>query len=201
MSVRLIWKTEKAEELIAYCARVSSTHQDNPEYEKLLTYLVKNKHWSPFEMAYMCVEIETTRAISPQILRHRSFTFQEFSQRYQKVKDIIIPEIREEHQINRQSSLEPHSEQDKYHEKIDNLYKQSIELYNEMIENGVAKETARMILPLSTKTKLYMCGSLRSWIHYFSIRCDEHTQKEHRDIACAIKEIFSSEFPTISKML
>lgn len=195
--VKLIWNTPNGEKLIAYCARVSSNNQDNPDYEKLIKYLIKNKHWSPFEMANMCVEIETTKGIASQILRHRSFSFQEFSQRYSEVKDIDIPDFRAEHPINRQSSTDEHKYNDGYKEKVNELYKQVFKLYHEMLNDKVAKESARFILPLSTKTRMYMSGSIRSWIHYLQIRLDHHTQKEHRDIAYEILQIFKNEYPTI----
>lgn len=201
MSVKLIWITPNCEQLIAYIARVSSNNQENPEYGKLIKYLVKNNHWSPFEMGNMCIEITTTRAISQQILRHRSFSFQEFSQRYKEINNINIPELRNKHIINRQSSLDIHEKNEYYQDKINKLYNDINNLYNEMKEDNIALECARNILPLSTETKIYMNGNIRSWIHYLQIRTEEHTQKEHREIAFKILDIFSQQLPTIYKAI
>jgi len=201
MSVKLIHCTPGAEQLIAYCARVSSNNPDNPEYEKLLRYLIKHKHWSPFEMANMCVEIETTRGISPQILRHRSFSFQEFSLRYAEATEFIEYEARNQDLKNRQNSLDTVSDEDKkwFMDAQELINMEARDLYNDAIRRGIAKESARNLLPMSTKTKLYMNGSLRSWLHYIDIRTDIATQKEHRDIALACKDIFTEQFPIISK--
>ena len=193
---------ENAEDLIAYCARVSNPkNQMNKESApNLLRYLIKNKHWSPFEMVSMCVSIETSRAMAQQILRHRSFSFQEFSQRYADVNslaDVLEPfELRMAEESNRQSSNREIGHKALYSRAnflLDGLYN----FYNELLEYGVATETARFILPLTTKTKLYMNGTLRSWIHYLDLRCDEHTQKEHRLIAEEVKDILRDNFPTI----
>lgn len=209
MKVSLVSKThpvingiQNAEELIVYCARVSNpSNQMNMETApKLIKYLITNKHWSPFEMVNVCVEIVTSRAIAAQILRHRSFSFQEFSQRYSKALDIEPVEIRKQAITNRQSSTEKILDE-KLNKKIDNHLDLSISLYEELIQNGVSKETARMILPLTTQTTLYMNGSLRSWIHYLDVRAHEHTQKEHRDIAYAIQDILKIEFPNIFEAL
>lgn len=198
MSVNLVWITPNIERMIVYIARVSSTNQDNPEYTKLIKYLIKHNHWSPFEMSNMCVEINTTRAISQQILRHRSFSFQEFSQRYQPVSNnYIIPELRNKNINNRQSSTINHPKEYEYHDKIIKLYEDTNKLYNDMLNDGIAPESARFILPLSTPTKIYMNGTIRSWIHYLKIRDDEHSQKEHQIIAKQIKNIFKDELPSI----
>jgi len=206
MSIKLISATPNAEELIVYMARVSAPHnQDNMETApKLLRYLINNKHWSPFEMANMCVEIETTRAISPQILRHRSFSFQEFSQRYADTGELgsaVIPHLRRQDFKNRQNSIDDLSPDtiSGYYRRISQLYEDAEHLYREMLSNGVAKECARSILPLSTQTRLYMNGTLRSWIHYLQLRCDPGTQLEHRQIAEGIKGIFCEQFPIIGQ--
>lgn len=200
-------KQLNAEELIVYIARVSNpSNQLNSETsDKLIAFLVKNKHWSPFEMVDMTVEIITSRGIAQQILRHRSFSFQEFSQRYAEVTDFETVQLRKSGSTNRQSSLEV------FNPKIDgnieasrlieNHLKESEGLYKSLLSAGVAKECARFVLPITTQTKIYMKGSIRSWIHYLQIRCDEHTQLEHREIALAIKEIFENNFHNISKAI
>lgn len=205
MSVKLIWITPNAENIISFCARVSNP-QNQHNYStssKLLKYCIKNKHWSVFEMASMCVEIQTTRAISPQILRHRSFNFQEFSQRYSSDISIDIPHFRIQDIKNRQNSLDviDNDKQQLLQQKANNLFEQSIDLYNELINDGVAKETARMILPLSTKTTIYMSGTIRNWIHYVQVRCDAGTQKEHRDIALQILSILQEHLPSIADLI
>ncbi len=191
------------EGLIAYCARVSSPHQENLDYEKLLAYCIKHRHWSIFEMVDMTVEIITSRAISPQILRHRSFVFQEFSQRYAKVQRFETYTPRRQDDKNRQHSLDDLDESDKawFGEAQDEIRALSEQKYNEALEKGIAKECARMLLPLNTQTKLYMKGSVRSWIHYIEVRTDMSTQKEHRDIAEDVKKIFISLFPVTSSAL
>jgi thymidylate synthase (FAD) len=193
------------EELIVYVARVSNpSNQLNTESsEKLINYLIKHAHWSPFEMVDMCVEIVTSRGIAPQILRHRSFSFQEFSQRYAKVNAIEPIELRYKGDTNRQSSSEAIDGEDSiyFNEKLEKLFTLSQEIYNEMIDADIAKECARFVLPLASETTLYMKSSIRSWIHYLQIRCDEHTQLEHRLIAEEIKKIFIQNFPSISKAL
>jgi thymidylate synthase (FAD) len=206
MNVELISVTPKAEELIVYMARVSAPrNQDNMETApKLLQYLIKHSHWSPFEMANMCVEIETTRSISAQIIRHRSFSFQEFSQRYADVNELgsaVIPHLRRQDYLNRQNSIDDLSPEDvaNYYRRISQLFEDAEHLYKEMVSQGVAKECARNILPLGTQTKLYMNGTLRSWIHYLQLRCDPGTQFEHRQIAEWIKQIFCKEFPIIGE--
>ena len=173
-NVTLIHSTPDGEKLIAYMARVSNPdNQDNPSYEKLIGYLIKHKHWSPFEMVNMCVEIKTTRSVAAQILRHRSFSFQEFSQRYSKTDAATVQQLRRQDVKNRQNStddLDPFIKQE-FEIKLQQLYDHSYDLYKEMLAAGVAKECARDALPLCTPTKLYMNGTLRSWIHYCDLRC------------------------------
>lgn len=203
------------EELIVYIARVSNpANQLNSETsEKLISYLVKHKHWSPFEMVDMTVEIITSRAIAQQILRHRSFSFQEFSQRYAVATNFEPVQYRKQSIKNRQSSSEEFDPKVPIKmfdgtimhfqatEVIERLIEEAEEIYKALIQAGVAKECARMILPLTTQTKLYMKGSVRSWVHYFQIRTDENTQLEHRQIAIAILKIFQKQFPVITKAL
>lgn len=195
------------EDLVAYCARVSSP-QNQTNFEsapKLLKYLIKNKHWSPFEMIDMTLEIKTSRAIAAQILRHRSFSFQEFSQRYSVANEFQDIELRLQGDKNRQVGEEliskKHPEYDNLNRLISDALSTSQHCYDTMIENGIAKEVARMILPLTTETTMYMKGSLRSWVHYIDLRTEKNTQKEHRDIATECKEIFIKEFPVISEEL
>jgi thymidylate synthase (FAD) len=196
-------KALSPEGLMAYCARVSSPHQETPDFEKLLSYCIAHKHWSIFEMVDMTVEIVTSRAISPQILRHRSFCFQEFSMRYAKAQSIEKYQPRRQDVKNRQNSfddLDPATVAwfDDAQVSMANL---AMEKYEEALEKGIAKECARVLLPLGTQTKLYMKGSVRSWIHYLEVRTDKSTQKEHRDIADAVMKIFREEFPVTSKAL
>jgi thymidylate synthase (FAD) len=207
-SVRLVWSTPDAEQMIVYMARVSAPkNQDNMDTApRLLRYLIKNRHWSPFEMANMCVEIETTRAISPQILRHRSFSFQEFSQRYADTGELgsaIIPHLRRQDNKNRQNSVDDLSPDviASYYRRISQLYEDAEHLYREMLSTGVAKECARSILPLSTQTRLYMNGTLRSWLTYVALREKQGTQMEHMLIAKQAKKIFSEQFPIITEAL
>ena len=202
-TVSLVHTTPDAEQLIAYMARVSNPdNQDNPYSERLIRYLIKHKHWSPFEMVNMCVEIETTRSVAAQILRHRTFSFQEFSQRYAKVaKPAAIPELRRQDTKNRQNSIDDldfYTVKD-FTIKINSLFELSESLYNEMLQAGVAKECARDILPLATPTRLYMNGTLRSWIHYIDLRTDNGTQHEHKLVAKGCKKVFEEQFPLISK--
>ena len=190
------------EDIIAYCARVSNpTNQLNAETApKLLKFLVKHKHWSPFEMVDMTMEIKTSRAIAAQILRHRSFSFQEFSQRYSQAQVLEKLELRKQAEKNRQSSTAKYQNavlQTKVREHI----AKGVSLYNNLIEDGVAKESARMILPLTIETTMYMKGNVRSWAHYIDLRIEENTQKEHREIAQACKQIFQENFPTVSEAL
>ena len=193
------------EEFIAYTARVSNpSNQSNTEIApKLLAYLIKNKHWSPFEMVSMTVEITTSRAIAQQILRHRSFSFQEFSQRYAQATSFITYPARRQDTKNRQNSVDDMDEETKrwFEWAQDQVQDQSQLLYEEAINKGVAKEQARFLLPISTQTKLYMTGSIRSWIHYLDLRCANGTQKEHKDIADIIKGQFKVYFPNIAEYL
>lgn len=207
MKVNLISSTPEAENQIAYCARVSNPpNQKNESIKGLLNYCIKHKHWSIFEHATLTFEIHTTRAISPQLLRHRSFTFQEFSQRYTdptEYFEILIPDLRKQAIKNRQSSTETINHADEYilQNKIRNHFIKAINLYQELIDNNVARECARSVLPLNIETKLYMTGNVRSWIHYIQLRATPETQEEHRLIAEEIKNLFKKELPIISKAL
>ena len=192
---------DNAEDLIAYCARVSNpSNQMNTETApRLLSYLIKHKHWSPFEMVDVCFEIETSRAIAAQILRHRSFSFQEFSQRYSEVTTLEKTLWRKQGKTNRQVGDKDVdlSEEDK--KVVGDALLHSQKAYNILLDKGIAKECARMVLPLCTSTTMYMKGSVRSWIHYIDLRAKEDTQKEHRLVAEEIKQIFSEKFPAVSK--
>lgn len=203
-AVKLISVTPNAEETIAFCARVSSPNQESPEYAGLLKYCIKNKHWSIFEMANMVVEINTSRAIAQQILRHRSFSFQEFSQRYSEVSEWVEYGARRQDEKNRQNSIDDMDEHTKNWWKTmqrENS-KQAFINYQWALNKGIAKEVARFLLPGQTATKIYMNGTLRSWIHYIQLRSPEHgTQKEHADLVAEIKEIFIEQFPVISEAL
>lgn len=205
MRVELVHCTPDAENLIVRMARVSNPENENntETAPRLLRYLIKHSHWSPFEMATMCVKIETERDIAAQILRHRSFTFQEFSTRYSKTAPAEIPALRRQDHKNRQNSFDdlPSDVASKFELEIAGLISKSFELYERMLEADVAKETARRILPLCTPTTLYMSGSLRSWITYIALREKRGTQLEHRRISLAIKGIFNSSFPVISDAL
>ena len=200
-------KQMSPEEFIVYIARVSNpSNQMNVETApRLINYLIKHKHWSPFEFVDMTVEIVTRRSIAAQILRHKSFAFQEFSQRYSSVTNIQDIELRKQAEKNRQSSAESHNPEwvggVKLSDIISGHFQASLNLYNEMINAGIAREVARDILPLATETTLYMKGSIRSWIHYLELRTNEDTQKEHREIANEIKIIFSNKFPNIAEAL
>ena len=207
MQVSLISITPDAEKTMAHIARVSNpNNQDNPNYAGLLRYCIKHNHWSVFEQSSMTLEIETTRAIAAQILRHRSFTFQEFSQRYAQSNElgkIELPDLRRQDTKNRQNSIDdvdPFVKQ-KLEAQMITLFSSAQSLYNQMIEEGIAKECARMVLPLCTPTRIYMTGSARSWIHYIELRSANGTQKEHMDIANACKSIFIDTFPTIAEAL
>lgn len=191
------------EELIAYCARVSSPKQDNPNIEGLLKYCIRQCHWSIFEMVDMTVEITTSRAIAAQILRHKSFCFSEFSQRYAEALDYEPCEARRQDAKNRQNSIDDLDDWIKVRFKASQheIWETAFDLYQQAIAAGIAKECARMLLPLNTQTRLYMKGSVRSWIHYLQVRCDPATQEEHRAIANAIKAIFIEQFPIISVAL
>jgi len=207
MTVKLIQITPNPEEQIAYIARVSNpNNQDNPNYAKLLAYCIKHQHWSIFEQAFMTLEIETTRGLAAQILRHRSFTFQEFSQRYADTTllgAIPLPELRRQDKSNRQNSIDdiPEEKQKELELTIARHFASSKDLYNELIRQGIAKECARFVLPLATPTRLYMSGSVRSWIHYIDLRSAHGTQKEHMDIAEQCREIFKEQLPTVSEAL
>lgn len=212
MSVKIVSETQSfvqdiqtPEELIVYCARVSNpSNQHNKETApRLLRYLIEHEHWSPFELASLCVEIKTSRAIAAQILRHRSFTFQEFSQRYSTATQLEPLELRRQGKTNRQVGDETFTIQEdpKLFAKIDKLQEEAINTYNEMLQLGIARESARMILPLNTQTTLYMSGTIRSWIHYINLRTKQDTQKEHRDIAVSIKNLFKQKYPKISEAL
>ena len=205
-SAKLVWVTPNAEEMIVKMARVSApSNQDNMDTApRLLRYLINHKHWSPFEMANLCVEIETTRGISAQILRHRSFSFQEFSQRYADVSALgssVIPHLRRQDNKNRQNSIDDLSPEliGSYYRRINQVFEDAEHLYREMVSNGVAKECARAVLPIATQTKMFMNGTLRSYIHYLQVRTDPSTQLEHREIAMAIKDIFCQQFPVIGE--
>ena len=208
MSVRLISVTPDAEKTMGYVARVSNpSNQENPKVAGLLKYCVKHQHWSVFEQAFMTLEIETTRGLAAQILRHRSFTYQEFSQRYADSsllgETIPLPELRRQDTKNRQNSIDdidPFTVQ-KYQMLMQDHFKDAMELYQKMLDEGIAKECARFVLPLATPTRLYMSGSCRSWIHYITLRSANGTQKEHMDIAEACKQIFVEQFPTVSESL
>ena len=203
-NAQLIWITPNAEKLIGKIARVSNpANEDNPEVSKLLRYLINHKHWSPFEMASMCVEIKTTRAIAAQILRHRSFSFQEFSQRYAPAFEIARPLLRRQDEKNRQNSIDdlPSETIEYYQEKINDHFTEGLKLYESMLHSGIAKECARGALPLNTVTRMYMSGTLRSWLHYIDLRGDNGTQLEHQAIARSIGEILDTQCPTISRAM
>jgi len=207
-SVKLISVTPDAEKLMAYCARVSNpNNQDSENYSKLLAYCIKNHHWSIFEQAFLTVEINTTRGLAAQILRHRSFTFQEFSQRYADTtllsEDIPMFELRRQDNKNRQNSIDDISDEIKvkWNSRIREHFSKAKAIYDGMISDGIAKECARFVLPLSTPTRLYMSGSVRSFIHWIELRTGHGTQKEHMIIANEAKEIFCQQFPTVSEAL
>ena len=206
-NVHLVTVTPDAERMMAYIARVSNPkNQDNQDFKKLIQYCINHEHWSVFEQAYMTLQIETNRGIAAQILRHRSFTFQEFSQRYAdstQLGEIPIPELRRQDKKNRQNSISnlPTNVSKDFQQRIEIQFKETLDLYQEMLEKGVAKECARFILPLATPTRIYMTGSCRSWIHYINLRSGHGTQKEHLIIAHKCREIFSQQFPTVSKAL
>ena len=205
--INLISVTPDAEQHMAYVARVSNPkNQDNDKFAGLLKYCITHGHWSVFEQAYMTIEINTTRGIAAQILRHRSFTYQEFSQRYADsnlLGEIELPELRRQDSKNRQNSiddLEPEMVE-KFNRQMNTLFSSAFGLYNQMLEAGVAKECARFVLPLATPTRIYMTGSCRSWIHYIKLRSAHGTQKEHMDIANVCKDIFAENFPAVSEAL
>ena len=208
MNVKLVTVTPDAEKTMGYVARVSNpNNQDNPKVAGLLGYCIKHGHWSVFEQAHMTVEIETTRGLAAQILRHRSFTYQEFSQRYADSSllgdTIPLPELRRQDTKNRQNSIDdvdPFVNQD-FQLKMQRHFVDGMKLYKEMLDAGIAKECARFVLPLATPTRLYMTGSVRSWIHYINLRSGHGTQKEHMDIAKECKCIFAGQFPLVAEAL
>jgi len=208
MTVKLISVTPDAEKTMAYVARVSNpANQENENYAKLLAYCIKHNHWSVFEQSFMTLEIETTRGIAAQILRHRSFTYQEFSQRYADTslisEYIPVPELRRQDTKNRQNSINDIPEYEKLtlQSKIQEHFTHSMRLYKELLGHGVAKECARFVLPLATPTRIYMSGSCRSWIHYIQLREKNGTQQEHMDIANECRRIFICTFPTVAEAL
>ena len=208
MEVKLISVSPDSEKHMAYCARVSNpNNQENENYAGLLRYCIKHQHWSIFEQAFMTLEINTTRGLAAQILRHRSFTFQEFSQRYADTNlldtNIPLPELRRQDTKNRQNSIDdiPEKQTKFLKERIRQYFNEGMDLYNELLREGIAKECARFVLPLATPTRIYMSGSVRSWVHYIDLRSGHGTQKEHMDIANACKTIFTEQFPTVSEAL
>jgi thymidylate synthase (FAD) len=203
LSNPLIPGLQNAEDLITYCARVSNpSNQLNIETApKLINYLIKHKHWSPFEMVSATIEIQTSRAIAAQILRHRSFSFQEFSQRYSEITDLEPLQWRKQGETNRQVGSEEVDLLQEYKDMVKSAQKTCLKTYEMLLEYGIAKECARMILPLNTKTTLYMTGNLRSWIHYIELRKELNTQKEHREIVLNIQDILIEHFPNISEAL
>ena len=208
MNVRFISITPDAEKTMAYVARVSNPkNQDNEKFAGLLKYCIKHSHWSVFEQAHMTLEIETTRGLAAQILRHRSFTYQEFSQRYADsslLEEVIpLPELRRQDTKNRQNSTDDLDPLDKQHYELEmrKHFDAAMKLYKKMLESGVAKESARFVLPLATPTRLYMTGSCRSWAHYIDLRSAHGTQKEHMQIAAACKAIFVEQFPNVAEAL
>ena len=208
MKVKLISVTPEAEKTMGYVARVSNPkNQNNPTVDGLLAYCIKHGHWSVFEQAHMTVEIETTRGLGAQILRHRSFTFQEFSQRYADTnllsEEIPVPDLRHQDTKNRQNSTDdvPKNKKEDLQYKIALHFVEAMDLYNELLASGIAKECARFVLPLATPTRLYMTGSVRSWIHYIELRSAHGTQKEHMDIVHEVRQIFKQQFPICSKAM
>ena len=207
-SVKLVTVTPEAEKMMGYVARVSNpNNQDNPKVAGLLKYCIKHNHWSVFEQAHMTLEIETTRGLAAQILRHRSFTFQEFSQRYADssmlADKIPLPELRRQDTKNRQNSIDdidPFVRQE-FQIKMQNHFDDAMNLYKEMLDASIAKECARFVLPLAVGTRIYMTGSVRSWIHYINLRSANGTQKEHMDIANACRDIFVEQFPVCAESL
>ena len=208
MSVKLISVTPDAEQTMAYVARVSNPkNQENPNYAKLLGYCIKHNHWSVFEQAFMTLEIETTRGLAAQILRHRSFTYQEWSQRYADssmlAESIPMFDLRRQDTKNRQNSIDDIDDyvKQEFEIKIRRHFDEAMVLYQSMLDSGIAKECARFVLPLATPTRMYMSGSIRSWIHYITLRSANGTQKEHMEIAEACKKIFVEQFPTCAEAL
>ena len=207
-NIKLVSVTPDAEQHMAYVARVSNPqNQDNDQFAGLLKYCIKHGHWSVFEQAFMTVEINTTRGLAAQILRHRSFTYQEFSQRYADssmlADQIPLPELRRQDEKNRQNSTDDMNPRtvNHYNRKMEQHFKQGMKLYQNMLKDGVAKECARFVLPLATPTRIYMTGSVRSWIHYVDLRSAHGTQKEHMAVAEGVRSIFSEQFPTVAQAL
>ena len=207
-NIKLVSVTPDAEQHMAYVARVSNPkNQDNDQFAGLLKYCIKHGHWSVFEQAFMTVEINTTRGLAAQILRHRSFTYQEFSQRYADssmlADQIPLPELRRQDEKNRQNSTDDMNPRtvNHYNRKMEQHFKQGMKLYQNMLKDGVAKECARFVLPLATPTRIYMTGSVRSWIHYIDLRSAHGTQKEHMAVAEGVRSIFSEQFPTVAQAL
>ncbi len=208
MQVHLVTVTPDAEKQMAYVARVSNPeNQSNENYARLLNYCIRHKHWSVFEHAFMTLEIETSRGIAAQILRHRSFTFQEFSQRYSDTsllaQKIPVPDFRRQDTKNRQNSIDdlPNAEKERLAKIVEQHFESAQTLYNELLSLGIAKECARFVLPLATPTRIYMTGSVRNWIHYIDLRSANGTQKEHMEIAQACKEVFIEAFPICAEAL
>ena len=208
MNVKFVSITPDAEKMMAYIARVSNpSNQQNEKYAGLLKYCIKHNHWSVFEQSSMTLEIETTRGLAAQILRHRSFTFQEFSQRYADTKlldtQIPVPDLRSQDLKNRQNSNDdiPQEKKEEYQALIARHFEDSMNLYNALLDEGVAKECARFVLPLTTPPRLYMTGSCRSWIHYINLRSAHGTQREHMDVVEKARSIFTEQFPSVSEAL
>ena len=206
--IKLVSVTPDAEKLMAYVARVSNpNNQDNDQFAGLLKYCIKHGHWSVFEQAFMTVEINTTRGLAAQILRHRSFTFQEFSQRYADTNlldsMIPVPDLRSQDNKNRQNSNDdiPQEKKEEYQALIARHFSDSMDLYNSLLQEGVAKECARFVLPLATPTRIYMTGSVRSWVHYIDLRSAHGTQQEHKDVVEGVRSIFREQFPTVAEAL
>ena len=207
-NIKLVSVTPDAEQHMAYVARVSNPkNQDNDQFAGLLKYCIKHGHWSVFEQAFMTVEINTTRGLAAQILRHRSFTYQEFSQRYADssmlADQIPLPELRRQDEKNRQNSTDDMNPRtvNHYNRKMEQHFKQGMKLYQNMLKDGVAKECARFVLPLATPTRIYMTGSVRSWIHYVDLRSAHVTQKEHMQVAEGVRNIFTEQFPVVAEAL
>ena len=208
MNVKLVSVTPEAEKMMGYVARVSNPkNQDNPNVSGLLGYCIKHGHWSVFEQAYMTLEISTTRGLAAQILRHRSFTYQEFSQRYADssmlAKEVPLPELRRQDTKNRQNSIDDVDQfvKQDFELKMQRHFVDGMKLYKEMLDAGIAKECARFVLPLATPTRIYMTGSVRSWVHYIDLRSAHGTQKEHMAVAEGVRSIFKEQFPTVAEAL
>jgi thymidylate synthase (FAD) len=202
MNVKMVWITPDAEKFIAYCARVSNpANQDNPDIEGLIKYCIQHKHWSPFQMANVCIEVNTSRAITAQIARHSSLSIQEFSQRYAKVQSFEPIEVRRQDVKNRQNSIDDLSEdvRDWWNIECSKVLESAAKLYGEAVSKGIAKECARMVLPMASSSRMYLNGTVRSWLTYLMVRTGPDTQKEHRDIAFKIKDILTEKMPMIAR--